>query len=155
MGAFFAMRKIQMSQGQKENRARFLPLIHQTEVINGIPAGMLDALLYQESRYRSDIINCELVSGAGAKGIAQIVPRWHPTAEPCFPEKAIKYAGSYLRDLFDRFGNWSLALAAYNWGPTALSEHLKENGGALVLSELPRETADYIAGINSNVGRIG
>ncbi len=129
---------------QAENRARWLPLVQQAEAENGLPAGLLDRVLYQESHYRSDIIEGRTVSGAGAVGIAQIVPRWHPSVDPLDTSAAIFYAARYLAQLYRQFGTWSHALAAYNWGPGNVAEKGIDN--------LPDETRVYVASITSDVG---
>lgn len=51
--------------------APFLDTIYSTERAQGIPHNLLARLLYQESHFRSDIINGTTVSPAGAVGIAQ------------------------------------------------------------------------------------
>ncbi|MDX1393270.1 MAG: lytic transglycosylase domain-containing protein [Gemmatimonadota bacterium] len=58
-------------------------------------------------------------------------------------------AGRYLRDLYDLFGTWELAAAAYNGGPGRVSRALETTGldsyWALVeAGHLPRETSDYV-----------
>lgn len=114
----------------------------------GVPPLLLARLLYQESRYRADIISGQTQSSAGAVGIAQIVPRWHPGVDPRDPFASIDYAALYLRQNFDRFGSWAKALAAYNAGPTRLA---REAGSPSWLQRLPRETQNYVRAILGDV----
>lgn len=83
-----------------------------------LPHALLPAVAWTESRCKTNAY-----SHAGAVGIMQIVPRWHPEVNPLDPEASILYAGKYLRRLYDRFGSWELALAAYNAGPTAVARY--------------------------------
>lgn len=138
------------TQDSRANEGRFAPAIAGAEARTGIPVGLLHRLIYQESRFRSDIISGETVSSAGALGIAQIVPRWHPGVDPLDPVAAIEYAADYLSLLHRRFGSWDKALAAYNWGPTNLQRHLDQHG-RLVLAALPPETRDYVSQITGDV----
>lgn len=112
----------------------------------GLPVNLLARLLYQESRYRPDIITGKTVSGAGAVGIAQIVPKWHPEVNPLDPFASIDYAAKFLKSLHNRFGSWSHALAAYNWGPTSLSQYLRGEK-----TSMPLETQNYVKEITSDV----
>jgi hypothetical protein len=61
-------------------------------------------------------------SGAGAIGIAQIVPRWHPSVNPWRPHESLDYAGGLVAGHLREFGRIDLALAAYNAGSTAVRE---------------------------------
>ena len=54
--------------------APYIGLIHSTEDRNGIPRNMLARLLWQESRFRTDIITGRVKSSAGALGIVHIGP---------------------------------------------------------------------------------
>lgn len=114
-----------------------------------LPKNLLARVADQESKFRPDIISGETISSAGAQGIMQIIPRWHPTVNPLNPSEAIYYAASYLRNLHNRFGSWSEALAAYNWGPTNLQKYLD---GAK--STLPTETKNYVNQIMTDVFRV-
>ncbi len=127
--------------------------IAAAELRNGVPHNLLARLLWQESHFRPEIISGELVSSAGAVGIAQIVPRWHPNVNPRDPFASIDYAASYLRDLRRRFGAWELALAAYNWGLGNLGAAIKMYGAGVVLehASTPKETRDYVAQITRDV----
>lgn len=104
-----------------------------------LPPGLLSRVAYQESRY-----NPNAVSPAGAVGLMQIVPKWHPTAKPYDPIDSIFYAAKYLRQLYDQTGSWANALAAYNWGIGNLTREGLENA--------PRETRNYIAEITRDTG---
>lgn len=129
----------------------YLAAIGQAEQQHGIPAGVLARLLYQECRYREDIICGKVVSSAGAVGIAQIVPRWHPEARPLDPEHSIFYAARYLAQLNRQFGHWPTALAAYNWGPGNVSKARKQHGDRW-LERAPKETRDYVRQIAGDCG---
>lgn len=64
------------------------------------------------------------------------------------PLKATIAACSYLSDLYDIFGDWDLALAAYNSGPGNVSKAIKRSGGYRnywnIRPFLPTETAGYV-----------
>jgi soluble lytic murein transglycosylase-like protein len=104
----------------------------------GLPVGLLSRVAWQESHYKPDA-----VSPDGASGIMQIVPRYHPGVDPFDPAQAISYAAGYLRDLFNRFDSWPLALAAYNAGPGKVEKY----------SGIPPfpETVEYVYGIMRDV----
>lgn len=127
-----------------DRAAPYIERIRTAERKHGLPHNLLARVLYQESRYRDDIINGEVLSSAGAVGIAQIVPRWHPDVDPLNVSAAIDYAGQYLAQLHRQFGSWPLALAAYNWGPGNVST----KGPA----SYPEETRNYVAQITGDVG---
>lgn len=129
-----------------ENAMQYLPALHQAEINNGLPAGLLVRMAYQESRFRDDIIHGG-PNHAGAIGIMQIVPRWHPDVDPTNPFDSIAYAGQFMRRLYERFGSWDKALAAYNWGPTNVSN--KWTGD---YNDLPEETRNYVTQIGGDVG---
>lgn len=136
-----------------ETADKYLEEIAKAERANGLPRDLLARLLYQESRFRDDIIQGDLTSGAGAVGIAQIVPRWHPGVDPLNPVESIHYAARYLKKLRDQFGNYRLALAAYNWGQGNLKKNLQKHG-ALRTDTWPQETQNYVSEILGDLGGI-
>jgi len=97
-------------------------------------------------------------SHANAAGIWQIVPmtgsrfgleqnKW--IDERRHPLKAAKAAAHYLSLLYDQFGSWSLALAAYNAGENAVQGALDKSGlntfwDLMEKGRLPAETRDYV-----------
>lgn len=64
------------------------------------------------------------------------------------PVKATIAACEYLSDLYKIFGDWDLALAAYNSGPGNVSKAIRRSGGYKnywnIRPFLPRETAGYV-----------
>lgn len=126
--------------------APYLDAIAAAEARHGIPHNMLARLLYQESRFREDIITGATRSSAGALGIAQFMPATAAElgVNPLDPFAAIDAAGRYLRRLYDRLRDWKLALAAYNWG----IGNVMRRG----LEAAPEETRNYVAQISSDVG---
>lgn len=64
------------------------------------------------------------------------------------PIKSTKAACAYLSKLYDIFGDWDLALAAYNSGPGNVNKAIRRSGGYTnywnIRRNLPRETAGYV-----------
>lgn len=93
---------------------------------HSVPASLLARMLYEESRFREDIISGKVTSKAGAVGIAQFMPataKWLQV-DPLDPHASIDKAAQYLATLKKRFGTWRLALIAYNWGEGNVSRNL-------------------------------
>lgn len=99
-------------------RAAYLPHVYAAEAQFGLPTGLLDALIWTESRY-----NPFAVSKAGAAGLGQLMPgtaKELGVANRFDPLANLSGAAKYLRQMLDRFGVVHLALAAYNAGPGAV-----------------------------------
>lgn len=64
------------------------------------------------------------------------------------PYKASVSAGRYLRDLYNIYGDWFLALAAYNSGPGTVNKAIRRAGGVkdywAIWDYLPTETRGYV-----------
>ncbi|MFT3816331.1 MAG: lytic transglycosylase domain-containing protein [Rubrivivax sp.] len=94
---------------------------------------LLEALVWQESRWRS-----EARSARGAIGLAQLMPATARElgVDPHDPAANLEGGARYLRRQLDRFGDLPLALAAYNAGPAAVAAA----GG---IPDIP-ETRDFV-----------
>jgi hypothetical protein len=102
-----------------------------------LPTAFLTRLIWRESSFRSHV-----VSPVGAQGVAQFMPgtaNERGLADPFDPEQAIPHAAHLLSDLRAQFGNFGLAAAAYNGGPSRVAKWIAGAGG------LPQETRDYVA----------
>lgn len=67
----------------------------------------------------------------------------------CDPEASTKAACRYLSDLYKMYGDWTLALAAYNCGPGNVNKAFKRAGGDAknywdIYPYLPTETRNYV-----------
>lgn len=65
------------------------------------------------------------------------------------PEKATRAAARHLKDLYQQFGDWYLAMAAYNSGPGTVQSAVKRTGYAdfwelYRRNVLPKETRNYV-----------
>ncbi len=65
------------------------------------------------------------------------------------PEKATRAAAHHLKDLYTQFGDWYLAMAAYNSGPGTVQSAVKRTGYAdfwelYRRNVLPKETRNYV-----------
>ncbi len=100
---------------------------------HAIPEDLFLRLVHQESRW-----NPQAVSHKGAIGLAQLMPGTARMlgVDPHDPRQNLDGGARYLRMMYERFGDWRLALAAYNAGPGAVEQH---NG-------IPpfAETQDYV-----------
>jgi membrane-bound lytic murein transglycosylase D len=98
------------------------------------------------------------LSRAGARGIWQFV-QWRGNEyglkrswwvdERMDPEKATRAAAQHLRDLYGLFGDWYLAIAAYNCGPGNVQKGVERTGYAdfwelYKRNVLPLETKNYV-----------
>jgi len=98
------------------------------------------------------------VSRAGARGIWQFMGSrargyglqrslWVDDRQD--PEKSTRAAARHLRDLYGQFGDWYLAMAAYNSGPGTVQAAVKRTGYAdfwelYRRNVLPKETRNYV-----------
>lgn len=98
------------------------------------------------------------VSSKGAKGIWQFMPetaalyglkknRWVDERED--PVKSTQAAARHLKDLYNTYGDWFLAMAAYDWSPDGLQRAIQKTGYAdywklRELRALPSETQNYV-----------
>jgi hypothetical protein len=107
----------------------------------------LDPEIFVRQMVQESGLNPDAVSPKGAVGIAQIMPDTardpgfgiEPISDPRDPEEALRFGAEYMRAMLDRYGDYGLALAAYNAGPGAVDKA----GGIPAF----QETQNYVANI--------
>ncbi len=131
---------------------RYKPLIQRIFAEEGVPQDLI-YLAQAESGFLP-----RAVSYKNAVGMWQFVAwtgehydlvRTSTFDERLDPEKATRAAAKYLKDLYARYGDWYLAMAAYNCGAGAVDRAVERTGYAdywelLKRHALPRETSNYV-----------
>jgi len=134
-----------------ERLGRYKSLIEKILKQQGVPQD----LIYQafaESGFRPQIVNRH--SGAG--GMWQFMPgdAHAPPHSAWFDDRfdpvasTIAYS-NYIKDLYKQFGDWYLAMAAYDWGPANVQHAVQRTGYAdfwelYKRHNLPAETRNYV-----------
>jgi len=131
---------------------RYEDMIRRTLREEGVPQDLI-YLAQAESGFHP-----LAVSRAGARGIWQFMGArakgyglerswWVDDRQD--PEKATRAAAHHLKDLYNQFGDWYLAMAAYNSGPGTVQSAVKRTGYAdfwelYRRNALPKETRNYV-----------
>ena len=130
----------------------YFPMIDEELIKAGLPVE-LHAMAIIESALRSTAM-----SRAGAAGLWQFMPttgrsyglQINSMVDERFdPVKSTKAACRYMKDLYNMYNDWSLAIAAYNCGPGNVNKALARAGGNPqsfweVYWYLPSETRGYV-----------
>lgn len=121
------------------------PLIQEASRRFGVEPSVVKAVIHAESSF-----NANAVSGAGAKGLMQLMDATGQglgVDNPFDPAQNIHGGTRYLSNLISKYGgSLGTALAAYNAGPTRLDRLGIRNDQDLAekLHLLPNETQQYV-----------
>jgi soluble lytic murein transglycosylase-like protein len=116
-------------------RAEYDALIRETASAFHVPPALVKAVIAAESAFDPGA-----VSRKGAQGLMQLMPMTAAglgVGDPLEPSENVRGGVNYLREMIDRYGDLTRALAAYNAGPAAVDRY----GGVPPY----RETRDYVA----------
>jgi len=131
---------------------RYRPLIQKILAEEGVPEELI-YLAQAESGFLPRAISrkqavgmWQFIAGTGAN---YDLVKTSTFDERFDPEKATRAAAKFLKDLYARYGDWYLAMAAYNCGAGAVDRAVERTGYAdywelLKRRALPKETAGYV-----------
>lgn len=128
----------------------YFPIFENALIRHGLPSDLKYLAIVESA------LNPRATSPAGAKGLWQFmkgtgkqyklrITRY--VDERCDPFMASDAAARYLQDLYERYYDWSLAIAAYNCGPGRVNSAIKKAGVNdywKIARYLPKETRNYV-----------
>lgn len=130
----------------------YFPIIESALDKNGVPLELKYLAIVESA------LNPIAVSRQGATGLWQFML---PTGkayglhidsmidERCDPYKSSEAMAKYMKDMYALYGDWMLAIAAYNCGPGNVNKAIRRFGGSKpdfwkIYQYLPRETRSYV-----------
>lgn len=148
---YFAVRNRDYARMVMEREATYFPLFEKVLASHNMPDDIKYLAIIESG------LNPRAKSRVGAMGLWQFMPatgRMYNLQENLDiddrmdPELSTDAAAKYLKSLYNMFGNWELALAAYNCGPGNVRKAIRRSGGKTtfwgVYDHLPKETRSYV-----------
>lgn len=148
----YTQRKKQLVENMLGLSLYYMPIFEEALDRYGLPLELKYLPIIESA------LNPEAVSRAGATGLWQFML---PTAtglgleknslidQRCDPYLSSDAAARYLKELYTSYGDWGLALAAYNCGPGNVNKAQRRAGGGKkdfweIYPFLPNETRNYV-----------
>jgi membrane-bound lytic murein transglycosylase D len=135
-----------------QRAGRYKAMIQRVLNEEGVPQDLI-YLAVAESAFQPAVVN----RGSGAGGMWQFMPQaqYYGLTRNAYlderfdPEKSTRAYARYMKMLYNQFGDWFLAMAAYNWGGGYVQRAVQKTGYAdfwelYKRNNLPGETKNYV-----------
>src|SRR5581483_11407029 len=141
--------------GGMQRSGRYKAMIERVLAEEGLPEELI-FLAQAESGFQPRAVSNKLCVGlwqfAKFRGKEYGLNQTPATDDRMDPEKATRAAARHLHDLYEHFGDWYLAMAAYNCGPGCVDNAVMRTGYADFWelrrrNALPLQTANYVPAI--------
>ena len=148
---YFTVRNRDYTKMVLARKEKFFPLFEETLLKHEMPTE-IEYLAIVESG-----LDPQIKSRVGAMGLWQFMPATGKmygmqvnteVDDRMDPEMSTDAAAKYLKSLYRMFGDWEVAMAAYNCGPGNVRKAIRRSGGKTtfwgIYNYLPRETRSYV-----------
>jgi len=148
---YFTVRNREYMKMVLARKEQYFPMYEETMKDYGMPVEIQHLSIIESG------LDPKIKSHMGAMGLWQFMPATgreygmevNPDIDDRMdPEKSTKAAAKYLKALYKMFGNWEVALAAYNCGPGNVRKAIRHSGGKNtfwgIYDYLPKETRSYV-----------
>ena len=146
----YTIRKREKTEEMLTRTLIYFPIIEKYFNNSDLPKDLRNLAVVESA------LNPVAISRSGAMGLWQFMPETgyqyglnisSYTDDRCDPHKATISAIKLLKDLYRSFGDWELAIAAYNSGPNRITSAMKlarSNDFWRIRKYLPKETQNYV-----------
>ena len=148
---YFTIRNRDYTRKMIRRADAYFPIMEEVLAKNNMPESIKYLAIVESG------LDPKIRSWAGAMGLWQFMPATgkaykldydYYIDERLDPYKATDAACKYLKVLYNMFGDWELALGAYNCGPGNMRKAIRRSGYKKTFEEvynyLPRETRSYV-----------
>ena len=148
---YFSIRNRDYTRKMMRRANIYFPIMEEILAKNNMPEAIKYLSIVESG------LDPKIRSWAGAMGLWQFMPATGSIYkldydfyidERLDPYKSTEAACKYLKQLYRMFGDWELALGAYNCGPGNMRKAIRRSGGKKTFEEvykyLPKETRSYV-----------